>query len=346
MARRAVAGSRSAERCASPMAGDRGLDWCRTTWSPISAFWLHSFITAGPTAIHRLPAGRYGSLVVHYNICIARPEGYAHSGAFTELAEVIAYGLEDLGHGVSFSENNMMAGARNIVIGCHLADPGATGHVPNDTIIVNTEQLHVDEQPWNQNIYRWTARYETWDYSKRNIAKLRHLGIGHARYLKLGFHPKLRRVAHDVEQDIDVLFYGTIGPRRAAILDALRARGLTVGVVSGVYGQARDAYVARAKVVLNLHHYASHIFEIVRVFYLMTNGKAVVGEVSPTTAVDDDYAGGFHATSYDGLVDACVELVRNTSRRRLLEAEALRTIRRHSQARALAPLLRPEPTAA
>jgi hypothetical protein len=275
-----------------------------------------------------------------YNICIVRPPGYAHSGAFLELAEVIGYGLEDLGHTVHFNANNMMSDARNILIGCHLADPAVTDHVPNDTIVVNTEQIHVDEQPWNANIYRWTSKYETWDYSARNLAKLRSLGIDHARYLKPGFHPKLRRIPNDVEQDIDVLFYGTIGPRRAAVLDALQARGLTVGIVSGgIYGAERDAFIARAKVVLNLHHYASHIFEVVRAFYLMTNGKAIVGEVSPTTAIDPDYMDGFHAAPYDALVDACVALVRDADRRRHLEAAALETIRRHPQAQSIAPLL-------
>lgn len=277
-----------------------------------------------------------------YNICIVRPAGYPHSGAFTELAEVIAYGLEDLGHTVRFNENDMMADARNILIGCHLADPHAVDHVPDDTIIVNTEQIHVDEQSWNENIYRWASRYETWDYSERNLAKLRQLGVGHARHLKLGFHPKLRRIPNDVEQDIDVLFYGTIGPRRTVVLDALQACGLTVGVITSAYGETRDAYIARAKVVLNLHHYASHIFEIVRVFYLMTNGKVVVGEVSPTTAIDPDYVGGFRAAPYDALVDACVELVRDTAQRRQLESAALETIARQPQAQLLAPLLQPE----
>ncbi|WP_322079681.1 hypothetical protein [Burkholderia cepacia] len=281
-----------------------------------------------------------------YNICIVRPHGYAHSGAFTELAEVIAYGLEDLGHPVHVNENTMMSDARNILIGCHLADPGSTAHVPDDTIVVNTEQLHVDEQPWNDKIYRWTSRYETWDYSERNLTKLNTLGIDSARYLKLGFHPKLQRIPNDVEQDIDVLFYGTIGPRRAVVLDALRARGLNVGIVSGgIYGAQRDAFIARAKVVLNLHHYASHIFEIVRAFYLMTNGKAIVGEVSPTTAIDPDYAGGFRAAAYDALVDTCVELVRDAAQRRCLEVAARETIGRLPQALMLAPLLSPQPAA-
>ena len=77
----------------------------------------------------------------------------------------------------------------------------------------------------------------------------------------------------------------------------------------------------------------------------MTNGKAIVGEVSPTTAVDADYAGGFRAAPYDALVDACVELVRDVEQRRKLEAAALETIARIPQARELAALLAREAVA-
>ncbi|AOI89458.1 hypothetical protein NUV26_00775 [Burkholderia pseudomultivorans] len=282
---------------------------------------------------------------MRYNLCIVRPPANPHTAAFDELAEVIACGLHDLGHIVHVNDNNLMPDARNIMIGCHHADPDSIAHVPADTIVVNTEQLHVDERDWNERIYFWTARFETWDYSARNLAKLRSLGIRDARFLKLGFHPALRRIPADVEQDIDVLFYGSIGPRRQAVLDELTARGLNVRAVYGVYGAARDALIARAKVALNLHHYASHIFEIVRVFYLMTNGKAVVGEVSPTTAVEPDYAGGFHPASYEALADACVSLVRDTARRRRLEAAALDTIVRIPQADVLAALLTREAVA-
>jgi len=283
---------------------------------------------------------------MQYNLCIVRPPENPHTAAFDELAEVVAYGLHDLGHAVHVNDNTLMPDARNIIIGCHHAEPDSIEHVPADTIVVNTEQLHVDERDWNERIYFWTSRFETWDYSARNLEKLHRLGIRDTRYLKLGFHPALRRIPADVEQDIDVLFYGSIGPRRQAVLDELAARGLKVCAVHGVYGEARDALIARAKVVLNLHHYASHIFEIVRVFYLMTNGKAVVGEVSPTTAVDPDYVGGFRAASYDALIDACIELVSDVEQRHRLETAAQETIARIPQALALAQLLAPEPVAA
>lgn len=276
---------------------------------------------------------------MHYNICIIRPIGYPHSDAFSELAEVVAYALEDLGNTIQFTENNMVLEARNILIGCHLAEPYSANNVPFDTIVLNTEQIHVDEQDWNEKIYFWTSHYETWDYSERNLAKLRSLGMQRGKHLRIGFHPKLCRIPIDVVQDIDVLFYGTIGSRRKAILDELIARGLKVCAVDCVYGAARDALIARSKVVLNMHHFSSHIFEIVRVFYLMSNAKAVVGEVLPSTSIDAAYLNGFQAATHENLVEACVDLVSDNERRRKLEQAALDTIRRHSQADLIAPLL-------
>ena len=53
------------------------------------------------------------------------------------------------------------------------------------------------------------------------------------------------------------------------------------------YGGKRDALIARAKVVLNIHYYAAQVFEIVRVSYLLANSKAVVTEIGPDTDLDE-----------------------------------------------------------
>ena len=57
---------------------------------------------------------------------------------------------------------------------------------------------------------------------------------------------------------------------------------------SGVRGAERDALIARARLVLNLHFYPTAIFELVRVSYLLANGKAVVAECGPETEIDAD----------------------------------------------------------
>src|SRR5262249_51468327 len=119
--------------------------------------------------------------------------------------------------------------------------------------------------------------------------------------------------------DIDVLFYGGLEERRVRILDALRRAGLKVEGLQGVYGKDRDRYIARAKVALNIHVLPTRIFEIVRVSYLLANGKAVVSEWSPETEIEPDLTSAMVLVPYDQLVDACVSLVRDEERRRRFE---------------------------
>jgi hypothetical protein len=274
-----------------------------------------------------------------YNICIVRPDTYIHSAAFTELAELVGYGLQDLGHSVAFSVNNTFADAQNIIIGCHLLDPSLIDSTPKTSIIVNTEQLSADHSPWHDRIYRWVSRFETWDYSERNLAILKAVGAQEPKLLRLGFHKKLARIQKSNHQDIDVLFYGSIGDRRKKIIDDLKATGSNVISVFGVYGEDRDRLIARSKIVLNLHHYNSQVFEIVRVFYLMINAKAVVGEVGENTAIDPYYVPGICAANYDALVPSCLGLIADRESREEMEHKALETISRRPQSELLAPLL-------
>jgi hypothetical protein len=274
-----------------------------------------------------------------YNICIVRPDNYIHSAAFMELAQLVGYGLEDLGHLVAISVNRTFAEAQNIIIGCHLLDPSLIDSTPKTSIIINTEQLSADRLPWHDKIDRWVTRFETWDYSERNLAPLKEIGAREPKLLRLGFHKQLTRIHKSTPQDIDVLFYGSIGDRRKKIIEDLKATGSSVMAVFGVYGEERDKLIARSKVVLNLHHYDSHVFEIVRVFYLLINAKAVVGEVGDDTAIDPFYLPAIRAARYDDLVKSCLDLVANREVREEMERRALETISSRPQSELLAPLL-------
>ena len=55
-------------------------------------------------------------MAMKYNVCIIKPAGYLHSGAFSELAELIAYSLEDLGYESSISLNETYTDSRNIIL--------------------------------------------------------------------------------------------------------------------------------------------------------------------------------------------------------------------------------------
>jgi len=249
---------------------------------------------------------------MHFNICIVRPDEYIHSDAFLELAEVLMYGLQDLGHSALVCENALnMEGGRNIIIGCHLISPATNKWIPEDSIFLNTEQIFADKVFWHSEIYQWAKDFQTWDYSERNILKLQTICSKPPKFFKIGYHKNLERIPTDRIKDIDVLFYGSTNDRRSKILNELAKENLVVKQVFGVYGKERDDLISRSKIVLNLHYYNSKIFEIVRVFYLLINRKAVVSEISPGTHIPIEYQNGVCGSNYDNLVQTCVQLARD-----------------------------------
>ncbi len=276
---------------------------------------------------------------MRFNICLIKPSGYIHSAAFAELAEVVGYGLKDLGYEVGINVNQLFADATNIVIGCHLLPDEAISQLPSSTIVLNTEQIYRDNMEWNHKIFSAARRCRLWDYSKKNIEKLESLGIHGGRFLQIGYHPKLNRLIKRSEQDIDVLFYGSINARREKILEGLESAGLKVEKIFGVYGSVRDQLIERAKVVINMHFYDSKIFEIVRTFYLMANSKAIVSEVSQDTVIDECYRDGVCGVPYDRLIESCCDLVENKAARELYERKAYEVINMLPQSNYLAKLV-------
>jgi hypothetical protein len=266
-----------------------------------------------------------------FNICLVAPPNYIHVLAFWELAELIHFSLIELGHDSSLQFKKMEKDATNIVLGCHLLETELIPKMPQSTIFINTEQIYLDDTLWNKNIFEWAKHFEFWDYSEKNIAKFKELGIPNVKLLRLGFQRELSRIKKAPHQDIDVLFYGSINERRQEILSQLQIRGLKVKSVFGSYGKDRDQLIARSKVVLNHHFYKSEIFEIVRVFYLLSNSIAVVGEVNDTTSIEETYKNAICAAPYEGLVACCEKLLLNNVDRAEVEKNGFETISKRPQ---------------
>jgi hypothetical protein len=269
---------------------------------------------------------------MNYNVCIVAPNGYNHSFAFWELAELIHYSLLELGHGSKLQLNAVDVNAKNIIIGCHLLDPNFINHAPKNSVILNTEQLEGNGTNWNEGIYRWVKNFEVWDYSQKNITTLKEQGIADPKHLKIGYQKELRRINFSESPDIDVLFYGSINDRRKKILDQLASEGLRVKAVFGIYGQERDHLVARSKIVLNHHFYESEIFEVVRVFYLLINSAAVVGEVNEKTSISDLYKKAIWHAPYNDLIEACLKISRDDVFREKIAVKGFNLISQHPQA--------------
>lgn len=255
-----------------------------------------------------------------YQITIIRPAGYIHSNTFKEVAETLQYGIRRLGHVATIEDNQLSAEATNIILGSNLIHDKQIGSIPPSSILYNLEQIDPTSITLTPTIFRLIRSFETWDYSQRNIKRLTAAGYGDTlRHVPLGYVPELTRIAPSAIQDIDVLFYGSVNHRRAKIINDLKDAGLSVAAVFGIYGTERDALIARAKVVLNVHFYDSGIFEVVRVSYLLSNRKAVVAECHNDTAIDEDLKDAVALVRYQDLVSACQDLVKNDAKRHILE---------------------------
>ncbi|MBD3317710.1 MAG: hypothetical protein GF344_18135 [Chitinivibrionales bacterium] len=246
-----------------------------------------------------------------FRVCIIAPPGYRHSYAFIEIACLLKSSLIDLGRSCDLKLNEPAPNRINIVLGYHLIGR-PTALEGYDYIPYQLEQLSVREGVYSSNIEHLLKNARSvWDYSRDNIAFLSHRGIA-ATLLPVGYHKNLERIVRGRSSDIDVLFYGSINERRGNVLDRLRRAGARVETAFGIYADERDRLVARAKIVLNVHHYSAQIFEQVRVSYLLNNRCPIVSEQSadnPYHKVD------LCMVPYEQLVETCLDLLENAEKR-------------------------------
>lgn len=269
------------------------------------------------------------------------PAGFPDAGVFTEVAETLTEGFRALGYAAEFHVNSFRFGAPVIILAAHLVRPQDTLYFPAGSIIYNLEQIRPGAWAANPGYLDLLRRHTVWDCNAENAraitAATANTDVHHVR---IGFVPGQTRIHPVPAQDIDVLFYGSVTPRRAAVLQALSAAGVRVHAAFRVYGAERDALIARSRVVLNMHAHEGWGFEIVRVSYLLANGKAVVCEATTPDDVEPDLRDAVLATPYDRLVEACQGLLRNESARRALQARGQAIFRQRDEAALLHDALR------
>lgn len=294
--------------------------------------------TIAPAPPRRLTAFAGGWQAHRHRHCIwvVTPPGYDHSHAFDEVALALQDAFEELGGSAPIvTDRAAFAGRAPIIYGATLLPADSVGSLPPDSVVVNLEQVS-DDSSWMTSRYAAVMRaLPVLDYDPRNRDNLVARGIAHAGLLEIGYSPRLTRIAPAPVQDIDVLFYGSLNPRRAALLRALVDSGLNAVHLFNVYGAPRDAMIARAKIVLNLHHYDSNVFEIVRVSYLLANGVCVLTEGDPHDPALGPYLGGLAIARYEELVECCVALVADADARATIARTGFAAITRRSQAELL-----------
>ncbi|HEY0181630.1 MAG TPA: hypothetical protein VGC09_02380, partial [Rhodopila sp.] len=263
-------------------------------------------------------------------VVVPRVPGYVHVAALQELVEAVFYGLRQLDQNVGLGDVQDGIGDNAILIGAHLLPPELCDEVPDGTIVYNSEHTSSD---WMKGHYlALLSRVIVWDYSLDNARTLQSLLGRDVRYVPLGYVPQFSRIPPQAREDIDVLFCGSYSARRGAIFNEIQSRGLTLHHAFGVYGTERDALIARAKIVLNLHAYAPGAFEVVRVSYLLANAKAVVSELNPGEQIDADLDGAFVTARYSDIAGRVAELAADAPARAAIGLAGYRKFTSRSQA--------------
>jgi len=259
------------------------------------------------------------------NLCSICPDGNVHADFLSEWAKVFGEAFTDLGIDVTYAFNEFDEHALNVIFGAHLLNPKLISELPKGSVLVNLEQLEAPSPQINQQYLSLLREHIVWDYSRKNIEFLRaKLGVSHASYVPVSTGSCLKFPLLNNEQDIDVLFYGSLSPRRRAILSDLDKAGLNVKVLTNVYGEEKNAYISRAKVILCLAYYEPTILETTRVIHAITNGKAVVAEANGNTELDERLDDSICLSAYDDLVKNCIQLVEDESKRVALERRGLK----------------------
>jgi len=245
---------------------------------------------------------------MRFAVTVVSPPRYFPSAAFRDVAESIHYGLQALGHDSVLTSEGNLPGRKHIVLGANLL---LRHPIPlaNDAILYNLEQVDAGSSWFPPQMIDVFRRYTVWDYNNQNVLALESLGVRVAHVLPIGYVKELTRITHAVESDVDVLFIGSMNSRREKVLDELYELGLRVGIVTSAFGEERDSFIGRAKLMLNLHYYESKILEMVRISYLLANHCAVLSEHSADPSEDNALADGVAFSDYSHIARRARELV-------------------------------------
>jgi hypothetical protein len=250
-------------------------------------------------------------------IWLVTPAGYAHNECNREYVESFRDAFRALGYAseVVSDHTRLNVNQPALIIGAQLLSEMP---LPKNWIIFQTEQVS-EGSSWLKSAYMNHLRNQPiWDYSHGNIEELAKLGIT-AHFCELGYMPGLTRIAPAPAEDIDILFSGSMNERRAAILKPLQDKGIKLQwLPPGPYGKERDGWMARAKIILNLHFYEAKIFEIFRCGYAMANRKCIVSETGLDLTLEQPYYDGIAFTGYNGLIDSCLKLLADEPQRKAL----------------------------
>lgn len=233
---------------------------------------------------------------------------------FTDVAKAFQNSLIQKGYQVTIDNKTIDDSKQYIIFGANECINQKI-EIPKNSIIVNLEQMEEGSFWVNDTYLNLLRTHEVWDYSNLNIDFLSKKAVINIKKVEIGYSESLEVNNTNISQDIDVLFFGSTNERRLTIRNMLlqhpKLKGKNIFFGFGLFGEERDNFIKRSKVVLNVHYYESKILEVIRLSHLLANKKCVVSERSIEKEVDEKWSEGVIFSDYHQIVDKVVELLEN-----------------------------------
>ncbi|MFN4264420.1 MAG: hypothetical protein ACK4F8_01585 [Aquabacterium sp.] len=244
--------------------------------------------------------------------------------AYDDVARSVAFGLQQAGHEAHLTVNSFLRDAdRYYLFAAHLMPLELLQQFPPGTRVFNLEQYHhlgnITRAGLGPGMSHIVEHFQAIEYSGYNMPFWEAVQptlpviiqpIPYAACLQI---PN----AEQAVQDIDVLYYGSIGGERKlgflmAAMGKSRIRPKTV-LMQNIYGTERDDYIRRAKIVLSAT--GDRIFPEVRTSYLLSNQKAVISDIGETDLIDPFYRDNLIFADKHTIEDRLFELLTDDGKR-------------------------------
>ncbi len=264
--------------------------------------------------VYFLRIALFKDTAMHFSLVVMSAPGASADPVFEDVTVPLRHAFSRLGFMSEIRDNSVNPASRNIIFGSCRAPRRIGRSLPPGSVIFNLEQFTAGSVWVNDDYLAHLRDFTVWDYSGRNVRFLEERGV-RVRHVPLGYVPEMTRLDPAVPRDIDVLFYGLVNERRDKVLKALLRKGIRVLVPERAFGRERDALIARAKLVLNIHHYVPASLELARLGYVFANSRAVVSEWRKDTECPDYLREACAFFSYEKLVEGVEAMLADGARR-------------------------------
>lgn len=224
------------------------------------------------------------STIPPIHLCIVQPLGYVHSLGLVDPARYLRYQFRRFGASVTMAKNRLRHDAVNLVFGAHLGFD-ADQRRRQACIFVNLEQLGAGGAQVSPAYLQLLRSSAVIDYDAANLSAYA-ADPADVPVVPMGFAPYLvpEQALALESRPIDLLFVGSMNPRRKAWIERIEAHGVQVSQFdAALYGEERDAFIRQAKAVVNMHFYDSGRFEQARVSHCLSLGTPVIAERASAT---------------------------------------------------------------